>query len=564
MNFKLSFSVFCLAIASCSSVDSQRIHKDKAYESQASFGEVVSSYLKARVAEQDTLETTASTYLSALAVQPDTRFLRHKAYAYALATGNMPTAVRLAKTFTRAEDPGSIAWVLLAANALKERQYQDALTYISWAQKITPQLLHFQVMRNQIELEQGRSISNISTELLNFEGHDFLESRKYYHLARMQYRAGAANQAFKNLQKAQNLEPGALFTVLALGEALEQKGDIEQAQSIYDSFAHKNPDALLLQHVYKRLSENKPTPNKKQASLSQDVSEVIFGFSMLMWSQQLDMPARQLLQIALWLDNNPLYRFYAGMMDEQADRLAKAINQYNNIPAGGVAGLAAQVRAVEAMFNSGSPEKAIEHLIQVKKDYPQLVALDQLLAEMYYQQEQYADSIIYYNTVFSKLENPYSREYVPLYFARGASYERLRQWEKAELDLEQALKLDPDNPSLLNYLGYMWLDADMNLDKAFAYISKAALLKPSDGAVIDSLGWAYFKKGEYTRALLYLERAAELIPTDATVMEHLGDVHSKLGNSEKAQQYWEKAWSLEPAGQFEQARLAKKLGISLD
>ena len=153
---------------------------------------------------------------------------------------------------------------------------------------------------------------------------------------------------------------------------------------------------------------------------------------------------------------------------------------------------------------------------------------------------------------------------MPLYFARGASYERLRQWEKAELDLEQALKLDPDNPSLLNYLGYMWLDADMNLDKAFAYISKAALLKPSDGAVIDSLGWAYFKKGEYTRALLYLERAAELIPTDATVMEHLGDVHSKLGNSEKAQQYWEKAWSLEPAGQFDQARLAKKLGISLD
>lgn len=133
-----------------------------------------------------------------------------------------------------------------------------------------------------------------------------------------------------------------------------------------------------------------------------------------------------------------------------------------------------------------------------------------------------------------------------LLFARGAARERLGRSDEAEADLQRALEISPDQPDLLNYLGYMWVDRGERLQEALQMIMRAVELRPLSGAIIDSLGWAYFRMGDYEQALLYLERAVELEPADPTLNDHLGDVYWRLDRRTEARFQWRRALSLDP------------------
>jgi tetratricopeptide (TPR) repeat protein len=133
-----------------------------------------------------------------------------------------------------------------------------------------------------------------------------------------------------------------------------------------------------------------------------------------------------------------------------------------------------------------------------------------------------------------------------LYFSRGAARERLGRWPEAQADLQRALELSPDQPDVLNYLGYMWVDRGEHLQEGLTMIRRAAELKPMSGAIIDSLGWAYFRLGDYAQALEWLEAAVRLEPADATLNDHLGDVYWRLGRRIEARFQWQRAMTLDP------------------
>lgn len=133
-----------------------------------------------------------------------------------------------------------------------------------------------------------------------------------------------------------------------------------------------------------------------------------------------------------------------------------------------------------------------------------------------------------------------------LYFARGAARERLGRWPEAEADFQEALRLSPDQPDVLNYLGYSWVDRGERLQEGLALVQRAVELRPLSGAIIDSLGWAYFRLGDYPRALELLERAVELEPADPTLNDHLGDVYWRVGRRIEARFQWERALGFEP------------------
>jgi tetratricopeptide (TPR) repeat protein len=133
-----------------------------------------------------------------------------------------------------------------------------------------------------------------------------------------------------------------------------------------------------------------------------------------------------------------------------------------------------------------------------------------------------------------------------LYFSRGAARERLGRWPEAEHDFQQALRLSPDQPETLNYLGYMWIDRGERLDEGLAMIARALELRPQSGAIVDSLGWAYFRLRQYERAVDLLERAAALEPADPTIVDHLGDAYWQVGRRTEARYQWRRALSLSP------------------
>src|SRR5690606_10143182 len=148
------------------------------------------------------------------------------------------------------------------------------------------------------------------------------------------------------------------------------------------------------------------------------------------------------------------------------------------------------------------------------------------------------------------------------YYVRGIAYERAKQWPEAEADFQRALELNPDQPQVLNYLGYSWIDMDMHLEEALEMIEKAVEAQPQDGYIIDSLGWAFYKLGRLDEAVETLERAVMLLPSDPEINDHLGDAYWKVGRKLEARFQWNIARSVDEVGNVAE-RVAPKLADGL-
>ena len=154
--------------------------------------------------------------------------------------------------------------------------------------------------------------------------------------------------------------------------------------------------------------------------------------------------------------------------------------------------------------------------------------------------ERYEQAIAAYGDALTRIGTPQARHWVILY-ARAMTYDKLKRWEEAERDLLRANELSPDQPLLLNYLGYSWIDRGVNLERGKAMIQRAVELKPTDGYIIDSLGWALYRMGDFPGAVTNLERAVELKPLDPTINDHLGDAYWQVGREAEARFQWRRA-----------------------
>ncbi|MBI1383650.1 MAG: tetratricopeptide repeat protein [Rhizobiales bacterium] len=191
-----------------------------------------------------------------------------------------------------------------------------------------------------------------------------------------------------------------------------------------------------------------------------------------------------------------------------------------------------------------SLQAALDHELATELDDREsrvLLAIGNLLRG----HEKYGEAIGYYARAIEKIDEPLP-EHWNYYYSRGVCYERVKQWPKAEADLRQALALNPDQPLILNYLGYSWVDQNLNLEEAMELIRKAVRLKPDDGYFVDSLGWAYYRLGKFDSAVRYLERAVELRPEDPVINDHLGDALWRVGRTLEARFQWGQALDLKP------------------
>jgi Flp pilus assembly protein TadD len=176
----------------------------------------------------------------------------------------------------------------------------------------------------------------------------------------------------------------------------------------------------------------------------------------------------------------------------------------------------------------------------------------------------YAEAVGYYDRALALITKPEKRHWA-YFYARGTSYERLKNWPAAELDLEKAMQLFPDQPLILNYLGYSWIDQGRNMKEGMSLIEKAVALKPDDGYIVDSLGWAHFKQGNFQEAVRYLERAVELKPDDPVLNDHLGDALWKVGREREAKFQWDQALSLKPEPEdVEKIKIKLEQGMSAE
>ena len=201
-------------------------------------------------------------------------------------------------------------------------------------------------------------------------------------------------------------------------------------------------------------------------------------------------------------------------------------------------------------------------LTQLSQSHGEIPTVHTTLGDTYRRLERFDDAIAPYSRAIELVGTP-ERNHWPLFFSRGIAYEREDRWPEAEADFRKALELRPDEPQVLNYLGYSLVEMQTNLDEALNMIERAVAGRPNSGYIVDSLGWVLYRLGRYDEAVVHMERAAELLPVDPIINDHLGDVYWAVGRFREAEFQWHRALSFDPEPD-EAERIRRKLEVGLD
>lgn len=482
----------------------------------------------------------------------------------ALSAGEIKTAANIAKrmlTVNNEASLGAIVYLVLGVQAAHEKDWVSADKYFATAQEESPEVVYFQLLRNFVAKEANKPLDDIIKLHESQDVHLMFLSQHQYHLGRLLAMKGDNSAARKALLTAYGLDNGTLLATAALGDMYMQLEEWQNARNIYASFMAHNPGVLLFNNALAEAVEQEYVSSARYTAPTFDQlgGEVVFNFAMMIWAQGLDVPARQLLNLALWMDaDQSFYQYYAGLMDETEGLSQQALARYSNVQPSAPAWLAMQVRVIDIYRAEGNFTEATALAEKLMKKYPQHSLMQQLLAEIYYENQNFKEALPHFDALIADIETP-SVRHAAWYFARGASYERLKQYKDAEYDLQQALALDPHNAKIMNYLGYMWVEQDIHIDKALGLLNKALELAPTDAAILDSLGWAYFKNKQPKKAAQYIRKAYNLDASDPIITEHMGDIYAEQGNTAQAREFWQRAADMLRGDAESLKRINKKL-----
>jgi tetratricopeptide (TPR) repeat protein len=523
---------------------------------------LLGTYLQGAVAETEgNFDLAQRAYLHSLTDDPDNLALRQRVFQLSLLEGDTPTALRLAKTLPPSYQNQTMPQLLLGVDALHQNNLPEASTHFNRAGALAPQLLHFVVIRDYLGLAQGQSATTVINDLQSLKVPPGMAARRDYHVGRMYLKAGDQDHARAALEQAEQLEPGTVFTTRLLGELYEHAGDKGHAAEVYSAFRKRNPTVPLFGAAIERLKSGQMPP-AFASTVQQDVAEVLFDFGLLVWVQGADGPARQIMNLTMNLTDgsDPYAVYYAALIGELGEQNGLSRARYEALLKNPDLRVAANLRLAQMDFNAGKKREAYGRLSDLLGrsgvDDP---VVERMLADTLFADKQYAEAARHYKNLLPLASSQSTGQQVALWFAYGACLERMKQYDAAGDALKKAVALDSTNAQILNYLGYMWVEQGQHLDEAFELLKRANLLAPTDGAITDSLGWAYHIRGNDTVALSYLERAAEQEPTDATVNEHLGDLYMKLGRKEEALRQWRLALQLAGDDAEMKARVQAKL-----
>ncbi len=351
----------------------------------------------------------------------------------------------------------------------------------------------------------------------------------------------------------------------AFGAFLERRGDEAAARDFYAALAKEGgPARRLAEAAFARLKRGAPTRAYTDVSATQGTALALYLFAGNVLEQsagELRRAADAGFKVAERPYNLPLalarLAVYLDPGLDDAQRLVGSIlNIYGNYDAARAAFAKiapssphyeqAQIEIAGSLDAEGRTDEAIAALRAAIRRDDGANEARLTIAGLYAGAERHEEAVKAADAAIARLPSPPDDDAWRYFVTRAASLIELDQFAKAEIDLKRAVEIAPEEPVALNYLGYSWAERGVNLDEAFALIEKAVALRPQSGAIIDSLGWAHYQRGEYDAALPHLEKAAALEPGDPTVTEHLGDVYWRVGRVVEAKFQWERTLDLEP------------------
>lgn len=342
-----------------------------------------------------------------------------------------------------------------------------------------------------------------------------------------------------------------LRAALAAGNFYRRRGRDDEARAVYDAFLEANPDTAFLDSAYRSLDEDDEAP--PPADAGDGYAEALYGIAAVLTAE--DALESALVYAQLCLAVRPAHdacRMLLGEVLADMERYAEAVAAWDAVPGESPLTWAARLHAADALAELGEVEAAARRLRAMTRQNPVRADAPIALADMMLGEKRYDEAADAYDRALARIP-ALERRHWPLLYARGMSLERSRQWERAEDDFLRALELEPDQPLVLNYLGYSWVEMGRNYDRARRMIARAVEQRPDDGYIVDSLGWVLFRLGEYDEAVRHLERAVSLRPGDPVILDHFGDSLWRVGRRHEAYFQWRRALAFGPEPELEEA-----------
>ncbi|MFD1157739.1 tetratricopeptide repeat protein [Roseovarius aestuarii] len=528
--------------------------------------EAVGAYLAARQARfQNDFTAAAEHFTRALAKDPSNPALMENAIAAYVGLGQLEKALPVAQRIEDADLLSQVAHMVLFADEGRREAYDELLDRIDRNRGIGE--LGDGLIAAWAHMGQGdmKTALELFDKVADQRGlHSFANYHKALALASVgDFESAEAIFSGDAEGPMQRTRRG----TMAWAQVLSQLEHNDEAVAVIDEVFGGNMDPEITE-LRERLAADERLPFSVISGARDGVSEVFFSLGRAL---QVDAGQDYVLlyaRVAEYLtpDNVDAVIMTAELL-ETLERHELATTAYRRVPRDHPSYYIAELGRAEALRRSDKADAAIEVLEQLSQSHGNLPIVHVSTGDLHRQLEQFEKAAAAYDRALALYEERDNNQWF-VYYARGISHERLDEWEDAEADFRKALELSPEQPQVLNYLGYSMVEKRINLDEALDMIERAVAARPDSGYIIDSLGWVLYRLGRYDEAVGHMERAAELEPVDPVVNDHLGDVLWAVGRYQEAEFQWHRALSFvsegEASSDVEADRIRRKLEVGLD
>jgi tetratricopeptide (TPR) repeat protein len=512
----------------------------------AAAAQLFGDYLAGHHAQQiRDFQAAAQWYEKALAAGPASPELISRAFLVEMLAGNFDRARALAAQELRLEPGDAVAQLVLVIERLKAGNAAGA---VQAAGQLPSEGLHrfaapFALAWTRMATDDLAGANTALQGLDKFAGFGPL---KAFQLGLLYDYAGKPDEARQYFDKALVASAQLNWRLTdAVANFDERHGRAAEAEALYRRFVKENSTSDLA--LAASLAPPAAQPRPIIGSAADGLAEAMFDLaSVLNQAETLDL---SLLYDRFALALRPQFPLATLLLSDVLSAEKKpeqSLAALSQIPPGSRYYWSAELRAAANLDTLGRSEEAVAKLRAMAAKNPRLIGAEVELGDVLRSKKRFAEAVEAYDEAIRRVAAAGLPERWTLFYERGVALERSGRWNRAEGDLLHALKLKPDQPLVLNYLGYSWIDRGLHLKRGLQMIEKAVKLRPDDGYIVDSLGWAHYRMGDYKGAVKYLEKAIELVPDDPTINDHLGDAYWQTGRLVEARYQWRLALQFGP------------------
>jgi tetratricopeptide (TPR) repeat protein len=503
------------------------------------------SYLAGRFASRQRDTGIAARYIArALENDPDNPLLIERAFTLEVSSGNIESAEKFAERVLKFNDQHRLSLLVLGLKSMREgkaalaRQYFQKSAYTPIGE-LSAALLTGWTYASENNLQGAL------TELDKLKRNQAFENFRLFHAGLIADMVQDRNRAEVFYKSAYEKAGTSLRVVQAYGNYLDRTGRKDQAAKIYELFLKSTQDNPLVRSALDALKAGKQA-EPFISTASGGAAEALYSIAGALTDERsIDIA---LVYARLALSSSPEFSEGQTLLGEVYTQMKlheQAIAAYDKIESGSPLRSSADIQTATNLNQLNRFDDAVKVLKALVAREPENYNALLSLGNLYRLNEKWLDAADAYTQALARVDEPGAKNWSVYYF-RGIAYERAGRWENAEPDFRKALRFQPEQASVLNYLGYSLIEKRINLTEAFEMVEKAVSLRPNDGYIVDSLGWGHYQLGRYEEAANLLERAAGLRPEDPVINDHLGDALWRVGRKLEAKFQWQYALDSNP------------------